>query len=165
MKGGIFLLLGSNQGQADENLLKARYSVEQRAGIILRSSSVYRTEAWGNTDQPDFYNQVLEIDTTLEPHDLLSTVLKIENELGRIRTEKWGPRIIDIDILLYKEKIIDSESLSVPHPGIPFRRFTLVPLNEIASDVIHPGLKKNIKTLLADCSDVSDVKKADVRYS
>ena len=165
MKGGIFLLLGSNQGHAEENLSNARYALEQHAGIILKPSSIYRTEAWGNTDQPDFYNQVLEINTDLEPHALLDTILKIEKDLGRVRAEKWGPRLTDIDILFYEDKVIHSESLSIPHPGLPFRRFTLVPLNEIAPDIIHPGLKKNIKTLLAECSDVSDVKKADVRYS
>jgi 2-amino-4-hydroxy-6-hydroxymethyldihydropteridine diphosphokinase len=165
MRSGIFLLLGSNQGQAEENLLKARQLLTERVGNIIRASSVYFTAAWGNTDQPDFFNQVLEISTKFPPEMLLEHVLEIEKDLGRVRKEKWGPRIIDIDILLYHDRIINTPSLSIPHPGIADRRFTLVPLDEIASELIHPVLHKSTRKLLEECKDQSAVKKTAIRYS
>jgi 2-amino-4-hydroxy-6-hydroxymethyldihydropteridine diphosphokinase len=159
MKSGIFLLLGSNLGNATENLSRARQSVAGRVGAIENTSSVYRTAAWGNTDQPDFHNQVIEVDTDLEPRALLDEILQIEKKLGRVRDVKWGPRVIDIDILIYGDRVINQPDLIIPHVGIPVRRFTLIPLQEIAADLVHPVLQKKISKLLEECTDVSDVTK------
>lgn len=159
MNGGIFLLLGSNQDDPSNKLAEACHRIQNEAGVIVRSSGEYITSAWGDTDQPDFHNQVIEIATSLDPHQLLDVLLQIENEMGRIRSRKWGPRIIDIDILLFDNLIIDQSGLTVPHPGIPDRRFTLLPLAEIAGEVIHPTSRKTIATMLQACTDQLSVKR------
>ena len=153
MKGGIFLLFGSNQGLPKENLAEAKRLVSLKVGTILKTSSVYITAAWGEQNQADFYNQVIEVETELSPQTLLDVILSIENKMGRVREKKWGPRIIDIDILLYQDVKITTPQLTVPHPGIPDRMFTLKPLSEIASGVTHPVLKKTIAMLLNECRD------------
>jgi 2-amino-4-hydroxy-6-hydroxymethyldihydropteridine diphosphokinase len=158
MATGVFLLLGTNLGDKKANLSKASVFISQ-LGDIIRSSSIYRTSAWGKTDQPDFYNQVVEIETTLAPHDLLNQILLIEKTMGRKRIEKWGERLIDIDLLLYNDEIIDAADLKVPHPQMVNRRFTLFPLAEIAGAFIHPVVKKNINALLEECSDTLAVVK------
>jgi len=161
MKSGIYLLLGSNQGNRRENLAIAQRAIGNTIGDIKKKSHIYKTAAWGKTDQPEFFNQVIEIETHLVPIDLLNQILQIENSMGRIRNEKWGPRIIDIDILFYNNDHVNMAELKVPHPGISQRKFTLVPLNEIATDLLHPVLKKNIATLLLECTDTSDVEPID----
>jgi 2-amino-4-hydroxy-6-hydroxymethyldihydropteridine diphosphokinase len=153
MRSGIFLLLGSNLHLPEQNLSGAKNFLEKRAGKIVKASSVYRTAPWGVSDQPDFYNQTVQIETSLEPEQLLDQILSIEAEMGRAREKKWGPRIIDIDILLYDQIIINSSTLKIPHPGIPDRRFTLLPLSEIAAEVIHPALNTSIGELLKACRD------------
>jgi 2-amino-4-hydroxy-6-hydroxymethyldihydropteridine diphosphokinase len=162
MKQGIFLSLGTNIGNKAFNLAQASKLI----GIIsqiTQKSSLYGTDAWGNTDQPAFYNQVLAINTTLRPEDLLENLLSIERELGRVREERWGPRVIDIDILFYNDKIIDSHHLTVPHPGIALRRFVLEPLAEIRPDFIHPVLQQTVSSLLASCKDPLSVTKVIVK--
>lgn len=121
--------------------------------MITQKSSVYETAAWGYTDQPAFYNQVIVLQTTLSATELLSCILDIEKKCGRIRKEKMGPRTVDIDILLFNNEIIHEETLTVPHPALAQRRFALVPLNEVAPDYIHPVLKKTISAMLKDCHD------------
>ena len=160
MRGGIFLLLGSNQEDPSTKLAEARRRIQESAGTILRSSDEYITSAWGDTDQPDFRNQVIEIESGQSPQQLLEMLLHIENQMGRIRSRKWGPRIIDIDILLFRDLIIDRPGLTVPHPGIPDRRFTLLPLAEIAGEVIHPTSRKTIASMLQACTDQLSVKRA-----
>ncbi len=158
MNHNIFLLLGTNIGDRALNLEQAIDGIG-KLGEVITISGVYKTEAWGKTDQPEFFNQVIEIQSSFSPQVLLQKILSLEIELGRKRIEKWGPRVIDIDILLYDSEVIQEENLKIPHPGLPYRRFTLLPLNEIASLFIHPVFKKNINTLLKECADVLKVDK------
>lgn len=153
-----FLLLGSNQGNASQHLTEAREAIRKMA-TIRQVSSIYTTSAWGKTDQPDFLNQVIEIYYNGTATLLLGTILGIEKDMGRIRTVKWGERIIDIDILFYGNQIVEEPDLQIPHPQIPNRRFTLVPMAEIAADYIHPVLQQSIGQLLANCTDLLTVKK------
>ena len=154
-----YLLIGGNLGNRKENLSKAVSLINEQCGTLTRSSSIYETEAWGNTDQPSFLNQALEISTSLTARQLMRKVLKIEEEMGRVRKEKLGPRIIDIDILLFENEIHDLRFLKIPHPEMQNRRFVLVPLAEINSTLQHPVLKKTIAELLEECPDNLEVKK------
>ncbi len=154
-----YLILGSNLGDRRKYLSEAAGLISERLGIIKARSSVYQTASWGVHDQPDFVNQVLMVETDLNPEDLLEGILKIETELGRERREKWGSRTMDIDILLYENRVIDKPDLKIPHPFLHERRFCLQPLNEIAPAYIHPVFNKSIARLLEDLSDTLFVKK------
>ena len=153
------LLIGGNLGDRKKNLLTAISLINEQCGPLTRSSSVYETEAWGKTDQPSFLNQALEVSTSLNARQLMRKILKIEKEMGRVRKEKLGPRIIDIDILLYVNEIHDLRFLKIPHPEMHNRRFVLVPLAEIDPTLQHPVLKKTIAELLEECPDNLEVKK------
>ncbi len=155
---GVYLLLGSNLGDTKKMLQSARGLIENRVGKVIQASSFYRTKAWGIEDQPDFLNQVLEVDTDLNPSEVLASILEIEKELGRIRYKKWFTRSIDIDILYFGDKIIDTENLKIPHPENPNRNFVLAPMVEIAPDFIHPKLKLSQAELLRLCDDHLEVK-------
>ena len=154
-----YLLIGGNLGNRKENLLKAGELIQQHCGIITKSSSLYETAAWGKTDQPSFLNQALEIKTTLNARQLIRRILKVETMMGRIRSEKLGPRTIDIDILFFEDEIHKLRLLKVPHPEIQNRRFALIPMAEINPGLIHPALKKTITTLLDECPDKLEVVK------
>jgi 2-amino-4-hydroxy-6-hydroxymethyldihydropteridine diphosphokinase len=155
----IYLLTGSNIGDSKANLQTASNHIQQQLGKVEKISSIYKTEPWGNKNQQAFLNQVLQVQTQLTPHQLIKTILEIENKMGRNRELKWEPRIIDIDILFYDDLIINETDLQIPHPLLHQRRFTLVPLHEIAPQLIHPILQKNISQLLLACTDLGMVEK------
>ena len=159
MKERVFLLLGSNQGDSAAQLETARHLIQTELGSIQQASSLYQTAAWGKTDQPDFLNQVLELETSLAPRELLNQMLAIEQQMGRQRLEYMGPRVIDIDLLAYGTRILDEPGLQVPHPRLPLRRFVLIPLAEIAPGWIHPVSEHSIEHLLEICPDRLDVNK------
>lgn len=154
-----YLLIGGNVGNRKNNLQKAIQLINESCAEIIEQSSIYQTAAWGVTDQPDFFNQVLVLQTALQPQQLLTQLLLIEEKMGRIRTIKMGPRTIDIDILLMNDLIINSPSLTLPHPALPQRKFALIPLNEVAPTLIHPVEKKTITALLQLCTDTLNVQK------
>jgi 2-amino-4-hydroxy-6-hydroxymethyldihydropteridine diphosphokinase len=154
-----YLLIGGNEGDRIAYLTGAREHIEKNAGPILQLSGIYETAAWGKTDQADFLNQVLAIRTQLDAHALMTVLLEIEEKMGRRRAGKYGPRIIDIDILFFNEQVIQEPQLTIPHPEIPNRRFVLAPMAEIAPSFIHPVLGKTILDLLAVCPDKLNVKK------
>lgn len=157
-----FLLTGGNLGDRKETLAKAKELIAAQCGTVAIVSSLYETAAWGNTDQPAFLNQALKVETTLSARQLMRRLLKLEKLMGRIRKEKYGPRIIDIDILLFNDETHDYPLLQLPHPEMQNRRFALLPLVEIAPDIVHPVLKKTIKQLLKECKDELEVKKIPV---
>ena len=154
-----YLLIGGNLGNREANLEKARFLIAAGAGPIGRFSALYETQAWGMQDQPAFLNQVLLVITVLDPRELLATILAIEHQMGRERTEKFGPRLIDIDILFYNNEVLNEPGLTIPHPQLHLRKFTLEPLNEIAPLLFHPVLKKTVEVLLRECADPLAVKK------
>ena len=159
-KNTAHLLLGSNLGNRDQLIVDATQLITERVGEVMQTSAIYETAAWGKTEQPSFLNVALAVKTSLSPLHLLETVLQIEADLGRIRHEKWGSRLIDIDILLYGAEIISVEDrLQIPHPQLQHRKFALLPLSDIAPDVIHPILRQRISELLVNLEDELEVLK------
>lgn len=154
-----FLELGGNMGDTKSILNLALEAIDSRLGKIIKKSAIYKTEPWGFTEQGDFLNQVIGIETCLLPHDLLYVVNKIEEDFHRVRivSNQFAPRTLDIDILFYDDDVINDKDLIIPHCRIHERNFVLVPLNEIAPDFIHPIYKKSIKELLEICKDYSKV--------
>ena len=144
-----YLGLGTNLGNRKENLSKAIEAISLKMSIS-KQSSLYETTAWGYTEQPDFLNQVIQVETDLSPLRLLNFLKKTELKLGRVENFRYGPRLIDIDILFYDDLVITTSRLQIPHPMLPERAFVLVPLNEIAPEYIHPILKKTVAELLAE---------------
>jgi 2-amino-4-hydroxy-6-hydroxymethyldihydropteridine diphosphokinase len=165
IKHQVFLLLGSNMGNAKANLKHAVYAIQKLPTVLKACSSIYQTKAWGNTNQADFLNAAILIETELNPFQLLDKLLAIETEMGRTRNQKWEERIIDIDILFFDDLAINSPNLIVPHPHIPNRRFTLVPMLQIAPHFIHPVLNKNIQMLLNTCSDDLSVTEIETKWN
>jgi 2-amino-4-hydroxy-6-hydroxymethyldihydropteridine diphosphokinase len=156
LNGKVFLGLGSNLGNKAVNLAQAVELLAHHDKIkVTRQSSLYITAPWGKTDQDEFLNQVVEIDTELTPLELLDVVQQIEIKLGRLRNEKWGPRVIDLDILLFGEETIALPELVVPHPHMYARLFVLVPLQEIAPLLVFPD-GKGIGEVLARAAQLED---------
>jgi 2-amino-4-hydroxy-6-hydroxymethyldihydropteridine diphosphokinase len=149
----VFLITGGNIGDRKKNLELAASSIEKNIGHIVKSSSIYETEAWGNTHQDSFYNQIHIVKSQLSAKEVMCKILQIEKEMGRIRTIKNAARIIDIDILFFNNEIINNSILTIPHKEINNRRFVLMPLQELAPDLIHPVLKMSITKLLSISKD------------
>ncbi len=155
----VFLLLGSNLGNRNLFLHSAISRIGQEIAPIQQTSPVYETQSWGKTELPDYLNQVILLQTILSAQKVLEKILAIEIELGRKREEKWGSRTIDIDILFYGDEIIKDVNLTVPHPQLHNRRFTLEPLGMIAPNLVHPVLNKTILELKNNLNDDLTVKK------
>ncbi|MBD0332953.1 MAG: 2-amino-4-hydroxy-6-hydroxymethyldihydropteridine diphosphokinase [Chitinophagaceae bacterium] len=156
-----YLLIGGNVGNRLQNLRTALHEIDSRCGKIIVASAIYETEAWGITAQDPFLNQALKIHTLLDARELLNNILKIEEKLGRKRERKYGPRIIDVDILLFNHEIISEPGLKVPHPELQNRRFALHCLNDIATNEVHPVYNKTIYELLQLCPDPLQVKEVN----
>lgn len=154
-----YLLTGGNLGNREDNLTTAIKLIKEQCGTVAETSALYETAAWGKTDQPPFLNQAVELHTGLNARQLIRKLLKIEKQMGRIREEKYGPRLIDIDILLFNDEIHHYRLLQLPHPEMQNRRFALLPLAEIAPNTLHPVFKKTITELLKECKDELTVKK------
>ncbi|MDH3255997.1 MAG: 2-amino-4-hydroxy-6-hydroxymethyldihydropteridine diphosphokinase [Nitrospinota bacterium] len=153
-----YIAIGSNMDSPAENCNEAADLLNDHPAISISTrSSLYETEPLGKSDQNWFVNSVVEVTTHLSPELLFKACLAIEKKMGRVRDEKWGPRIIDLDILFYDDFVFKERDLEVPHPGIAERSFVLVPMNEIAPDFVHPKLKKTIETLLAEIQNPQQV--------
>jgi 2-amino-4-hydroxy-6-hydroxymethyldihydropteridine diphosphokinase len=156
----VYLCLGGNLGNREENISDAIRLILSEIGEIQGKSSIYQTEAWGVQNQQAYLNQVIKISTQFSPNELLEKLLSIEKQLGRKRIESanYESRTIDIDILFYNNLIYTTENLEIPHPRLHLRNFVLIPLNQINSELTHPVFNKSIKAILAECTDVLQVK-------
>lgn len=150
----LYLLLGGNLGDKSQVFKETTKLINEKVGKITRQSHIYETEPWGFESSDLFWNQVLELAVLISPQEVLNSTQKIEHLLGRTReAQHYDSRIIDIDILFYGDQIISLENLTIPHPRIQDRKFALVPLNEIAPDLIHPVFQKSMGQLLLECPD------------
>lgn len=154
-----YLLTGGNTGDRLSYLEMAIRELESECGRVIKESPIYETAAWGNTDQQAFLNQALLVETSLSAESLMTAILRIEEKMGRIRTIRYGPRTIDIDILFFNKDLFNSDHIKIPHPELANRRFALEPLKDIAAGYKHPILKKTVRQLLKDCPDNLAVKK------
>ena len=157
-----YIGIGSNLGTPEKNCTKAIEKISSAKDIkIISKASFYQTEPIGGVQQGWFVNSAIEIETDLSPENLLSVLLNLELVMGRTRKEKWGPRLSDLDLLFYGNLVLENKDIILPHPEIQNRKFVLIPMSEIAENLIHPILKKTIKTLLQKSSDVTIVKKIE----
>jgi 2-amino-4-hydroxy-6-hydroxymethyldihydropteridine diphosphokinase len=154
----VYLGLGSNLGEAEKNIINGLRYLKMSKLELLKLSSLYYTEPVGKEDQPYFYNMVVKASTNYSPDELLKVIKEIEKALGRVWTEKWGPRIIDIDILFYGSKIVNKENLIIPHPELHKRDFVLIPMAEIEPNFLHPVFNKTIEELLEQPHERKEVK-------
>lgn len=150
---GIYLLAGSNLGDRYNNLQNAIHLIHNHIGTITEKSAIYESEAWGETDQPDFFNQIIVVDTKLSHEALLQVLQKIEKTMGKNKIGKWRERLIDLDILYYRNRIVRTNQLTIPHPEIQNRNFVLLPMNEMAGEDLHPLLLKSHQQLLQESPD------------
>lgn len=148
MNDQVFIALGTNIGDREANLCEARKALAPKV-IIIKESPIYITPPWGYEDQPEFLNQVLEVRTKMRPGRLLAYLKRIEKKMGRMKTFRNGPRLIDLDILFYGQRVIERSKLCIPHPRLHERSFVLVPLKDIAPEFNHPVLNMTVETMLA----------------
>lgn len=149
----VYLLLGTNLGNLKRNLLRALEELKKNNIKVHKKSKFYKTKPWGKTDQPDFLNMAVEAESPFTPEELLKRIKEIEIKMKRVPTERWGPRIIDIDILFYGKRKIKKSGLEIPHPQFFNRPFAIIPLAEIAPNFIPPNSNKKIKELLNEVTD------------
>ena len=154
----IFLGLGSNQGERELNLKNSIKLLNSRAGKVLNTSGIYESEPWGVKDQSYFLNQVIEIETLIDPIDLLNICKNIEYDMGRKPGIRWGKRVIDIDILYYQSRVINQKKLIIPHKLMHERNFVMIPLNDLNENHLHPILNITNKEILNNCIDSCKVK-------
>lgn len=160
----VFLGLGSNLGERQKFLQQATNELKKLpSSKIIWTSSVYETEPFGKPDQPKFLNACVEMETTFGPAELYLKVKAIEQQVGRMESERWGPREIDIDILVYAGMVFNNDTVSVPHNEMESRRFVLVPLREIAPDLVHPVNGLTVEELAAACKDTGKVIKTSYK--
>ena len=155
-----FLSVGSNMGDRARNIVQALEALASQGSRVVKQSSLYETEPVELREQDWFLNCVVEIETNLRPRELMQVLLRIERSMGRERTVPKGPRIIDMDILLFGSESVHESHLEIPHPRMADRRFVLVPLTEIAPETVHPVMRKTIQQLLEDTPDHSEVRRA-----
>ena len=154
----VFLQLGSNLGDRELLLQDAIVAIEERVGGVIKRSKVYESTPWRVEGQANYLNQILKVETKLQAHDVLSVILDVEKNLGRVRIEKWGERLIDIDIIFFNDAIIETAQLCVPHKHMHERMFVLTPLHNIAPDMAHPKYNKTVEEILKQCTDTQLVK-------
>jgi len=146
----VYIGIGSNLGNRQENCRKAIRQLYLRGVKVVKESSMIETEPWGVTDQPCFINMAVEAETDLAPDRLFAIFKDIEMQMGRTDAVRWGPRVIDLDILFYDDMVLDTPELKIPHPYLHERDFVLIPLAEIAPEKIHPVLQKSVRRLCSD---------------
>jgi 2-amino-4-hydroxy-6-hydroxymethyldihydropteridine diphosphokinase len=158
MENTAYLLLGSNVGNRETYIRQAIHLLEEAGQVLLLQSACYETAAWGLESQPDFLNQVISLHPPLTPFQLLALLQQIEGLLERQRQQQYGPRTLDLDLLYYNDLVLDTPELVIPHPRLHLRRFTLVPLVEIAPYFRHPVLERTHLELLEACPDDKEVR-------
>jgi len=164
MAATVYLSLGSNLGNRFLNLARAIEKLDRQDGVkVLSRSSCYETDPVGHEEQPDFINMAVKIESLMPPDRLLNKIKEIEKSLGRAETFRWGPRIIDIDILLYENEVISTPDLEIPHPMMHERAFVLLPLSEIAADARHPASGKNVKEMIEGMPCIKGIRKVDTK--
>lgn len=150
----VYLLLGANLSEREAQIAKARELIAREIGPLTGQSGLYESESWGGVgEQPDYLNQVVRLASALDPLEILGIIQRIEELLGRVRTLRWGARVIDIDILFFGKQLVDLPQLQIPHPRFQERNFAMIPMNELAPDFIHPRLNVQVSTLLEVSAD------------
>ena len=149
----VYVQLGSNLGDRENFIYNAVKQISDLVGGVIKQSKIYESAPWRVEGQGNYLNQIIQLTTSLSANETILALLNIENDLGRVRVEKWGERLIDIDIIFFNNEIIETPDLCVPHKHMHQRNFVLVPLNEIASDFIHPKYNKSVFQLLKESND------------